>query len=73
MADYLEAYANRFRLPVRIGTRVESLSRLRDRFVLSSGNARFEAENVVVAMSNFQRPRVPAFANELIANLHIKT
>ncbi|TMK78320.1 MAG: portal protein [Actinobacteria bacterium] len=73
MGDFLEAYAGRFQLPVRRGTRVESLSRPRDRFVLSSGSARFEAENVVVAMSNFQRPRVPSFANELdpgIRQLH---
>jgi len=73
MADYLEAYARRFALPVRSGARVERLSRLGDGFVLEAGEARFEADNVVVAMGNYQRPRVPAFARELdpgIVQLH---
>jgi putative flavoprotein involved in K+ transport len=73
MADYLEAYAREFALPVRSATRVERLSRLGKGFVLIAGPARFEAENVVVAMSNYQRPRVPAFARDLdpgIVQLH---
>ncbi len=73
MADYLEAYAARFALPVRTGVRVERLSRHGDRFVVTAGDLRFEAENVVVAMSNYQQPRVPPFAHELapgIIQLH---
>ena len=61
MADYLEAYAAHFRLPVRCGLRVERLSRLGDRFLVVAGDRRFEADNVVVAMADYQRPRVPAF------------
>ena len=73
MADYLEAYAARFDLPVRTGVRVERLSRDGDRFVVETQEAVFEAENVVVAMADFQRPRVPEFAEELdpdIVQLH---
>jgi putative flavoprotein involved in K+ transport len=65
MADFLETYARTFALPVRSGVRVDRLSRLGDRFVLVAGNQRLEAENVVVAMSNYGRPRVPPFAAEL--------
>ena len=65
MADYLEAYAQKFALPVRSGLRVDRLSRLGDRFLAVAGTHRFEADNVVVAMSNYQRPRVPPFAREL--------
>jgi putative flavoprotein involved in K+ transport len=65
MADYLEAYARRFALPVRSGVRVDRLSRQGERFVVTAGSTRFEAENVVVAMANYQRPRVPPFAGEL--------
>lgn len=65
MADYLEAYAARFDLPVRTGVRVEKLSRDGDRFVVQTNGGVFEAENVVVAMADFQRPRVPEFAREL--------
>ena len=74
MADYLEDYARRFDLPVRTSTRVERLTEEDGRFAITaSGGERFEAENVVVAMANYQRPRVPAFAVELdrnIAQLH---
>ena len=73
MGDYLEAYARTFALPVRCGVRVERVSRLGERFLVIAGDQRFEADNVVVAMANYQRPRVPAFANELdrrIVQLH---
>lgn len=73
MADFLDAYAKRFDLPVRTGTRVDALSRPGDTFMLSAGNLRFESENVVVAMTNYQRPRVPPFAGDLdpdIAQMH---
>jgi putative flavoprotein involved in K+ transport len=73
MADYLETYAARFDLPVRTGVRVDRLSRNGTGFVATSGARRFEADNVVVAMSSWQRPRVPRFAAELdpeIVQLH---
>ena len=73
MADYLESYAQRFSLPVRTGVRVDRLSRSGDWFVVSAGDLRFEADNVVVAMANFQKPKVPAFARDLessIVQLH---
>jgi putative flavoprotein involved in K+ transport len=65
MADYLEAYLQRFQLPVRHGVRVDGLRRQGSRFVVSAGDLEIVADNVVVAMANFQTPRVPAFANAL--------
>jgi putative flavoprotein involved in K+ transport len=73
MADYLEAYATHFTLPVRLGTRVERLSRAGNRFLVVAGSYRVEAENVVIAMAHYQRPRVPPFAADLspaIAQIH---
>jgi putative flavoprotein involved in K+ transport len=73
MADYLEADAARFELPLRTGVRVEKLCRDDDRFVVETQADIFQAENVVVAMADFQRPRVPEFAKELnpdIIQLH---
>lgn len=75
MADYLESYVARFELPVRTGLKVDKLSREGNRFVVSAGEASFEADNVVVAMSNCQVPRVPFFAKDLdpgILQLHSK-
>ena len=65
MGDFLERYAHTFRLPVLSGTRVDRVSRHGDGFLVIAGAHRFEAKNVIVAMANFQRPRVPAFAKEL--------
>src|SRR5215207_8615309 len=73
VADYLVAYAARFNLPVRTGVRVDRLSRFGDRFVVTSGDRRFEADNVVVATGAYHNPRVPVFAPELdpaIMQLH---
>jgi putative flavoprotein involved in K+ transport len=73
MAGYLEAYATRFRLPVRTGVRVDHVSRVGDRYLVSAGDRSFEAEHVVVAMATFQRPKVPPFAGALdpgIVQLH---
>ena len=69
MADYLEAYAARFELPVRTGVNVDRLSRQDDRYVLTSGGRRFEAERVVVATGANQVPKIPAFASELFSSI----
>jgi putative flavoprotein involved in K+ transport len=73
VAEYLEGYAKRFRLPIRTGVRVDKLAREEERFVVSAGDQRFEAEQVVVAMANYQTPRLPEFARDLdpeIRQLH---
>ena len=72
-ADYLEAYAAKFELPVRTGVRVDRLVKEDDRFVVTAGHLRFEAENVVVASGAHHVPRVPGFAPDLdpaIVQLH---
>src|SRR5262245_53690367 len=73
MGDYLERYAARFDLPVRTGVKVDRLTREGRFYVITAGERRFEAEHVVVAMANYQVPRVPPFAGELdpgIVQLH---
>ena len=75
MADYLEAYAREFALPVRTGAAVDGLERNGDGYVVTAGEHRFETDNVVVATGVFQHehPVTPAFAGELdpeIRQLH---
>lgn len=75
MADYLETYASRFDLPIRRGITVDGLARRGDRFVVSAGDLSLEADNVVVAMANYQTPRVPSFAKDIdrrIVQMHSK-
>jgi putative flavoprotein involved in K+ transport len=75
MADYLAAYVERFDLSVRSGVKVERLERDGGRFVITSSQGRFQAENVVVATGACQVPKVPGFADQLrpdITQLHSK-
>jgi putative flavoprotein involved in K+ transport len=69
MADHLEAYAERFALPVRLGTRVQRLAREEGRFVLDvqglDGPERLSADRVVVAAGAHRRPVRPPFASRL--------
>jgi putative flavoprotein involved in K+ transport len=65
VADYLESYAQHFHLPVQTGVKVDRLSKEGDGYVVSAGSQQFESNNVVVAMANYQVPRLPTFAPEL--------
>jgi putative flavoprotein involved in K+ transport len=74
-ADYLEAYARVFELPVRTGVKVERVAKTGDRFEVTCGQQPLFAENVVVATGAFNNPRVPSFARDLnksIVQLHSK-
>lgn len=68
MADYLEDYAARFGLPVRLNTRVLRLGRADGRFRVETGDGVYEADQVVVAAASYQQPRRPAFATDLDAD-----
>jgi len=65
VADYLESYATNFDLPIRGGVNVDRLLKEGRRFVVTAGDLRFEADNVVVATGAYHTPRVPIFASEL--------
>ena len=62
MADYLERYAKRFALPIRNAARVDRLRKEGRRYVVTVGEQEIETDQVVVAMANYQRPKVPDFA-----------
>jgi putative flavoprotein involved in K+ transport len=65
MGDYLESYVRHFALPVRTGTHVDGLRAADDGdgYVVTAGEVRFEAREVVVAPGFFRTPHVPAFAD----------
>jgi putative flavoprotein involved in K+ transport len=64
-ADYLEAYAARFDLPVRGGVAVEAVWRENARFVVATGTDRWTADNVVLATGGSQIPKVPHLAESM--------
>jgi putative flavoprotein involved in K+ transport len=67
VADYLELYAASLRLPVRNNVKADGLWRASDGsgFVVTAGERRFTAAQVVIATGMHQLPSVPAFASEL--------
>ena len=69
MADYLQRYAERFDLPIRHGTRVDTLGWNGERYTVLAGDRRFEADNVIVATGPFHRPTIPPFADRIASDI----
>jgi putative flavoprotein involved in K+ transport len=65
VADYLEAYAAAFDLPVRLNAQVTDLRRVGDDFEVGTAAASYRARQVVVATGPFQVPFVPPQAAKL--------
>jgi putative flavoprotein involved in K+ transport len=66
MADYLEAYADRFDLPVISGTTVERVRSMEaGGFEVVAGEQRFESDQLIIATGAFRRPKVPGVARSL--------
>jgi putative flavoprotein involved in K+ transport len=70
VADYLQAYAATFDLPVRLNAKVTELRRLDDgSFEVRTADAAYQARQVVVATGPFQVPFVPPMAATLDASV----
>ena len=51
--------------PIRNNVKVDGLSREANRYCITAGDQHFEAEHVVIAMSNYQVPKIPNFAKDI--------
>jgi putative flavoprotein involved in K+ transport len=66
VADFLNAYVERFELPVRLNTRVTRLSKREDgRYLAETTNGVIQADQVVVSTGPFQVPFTPDIARSL--------
>jgi putative flavoprotein involved in K+ transport len=73
VADYLQAYAAAFDLPVRLNAKVMELRRVGDDFEVRTADSSYRARQVVVATGPFQVPFVPPQARALdpsVTQLH---
>ncbi|MFJ1336830.1 flavin-containing monooxygenase [Pseudomonas caricapapayae] len=74
VADYFEAYAEKFNAPVRTGVDVTKVQRNvgRPGFTVETSDGVIEARNVVVATGPFQRPVIPGIApvDGKVAQIH---
>ena len=70
VASYLQAYAAEFKLPVRLNTKVTSLTRGGGGYAAKAGGEVLEARQVVVATGPFQVPFIPPIADALDQGVH---
>jgi putative flavoprotein involved in K+ transport len=70
VARYLQAYAAKYSLPVRLNTNVTSLTRGDDTYVAKAGGEVLEARQVVAATGPFQVPFIPPIADALDKSVH---
>ena len=70
MADYLEAYAERFELPVAPGTGIRRLERADGGFrATTEAGEPIDSRAVVLATGAFQRPAIPPISKRLSAEV----
>jgi putative flavoprotein involved in K+ transport len=71
VADYFEAYADRFDLPIATGVQVRRLAAADGVFGIETADGRaYHASNVVVATGTWQQPKTPTLAAELDASIY---
>ncbi|WP_264768758.1 NAD(P)-binding domain-containing protein, partial [Klebsiella pneumoniae] len=62
---YLERYARSFNAPLREGVNVQRVVKRDSRFTLFTSLGELQADQVVVAVGNYHRPRFPELAARL--------
>jgi len=65
IADYLEAYANRFLLPVKMETTVHKVQKTKSTFEVSTDKGVFLSKHVVIASGAFKKPFIPSISQSL--------
>jgi putative flavoprotein involved in K+ transport len=69
VAAYLQTYAARFRLPVRLNTAITSLTRTDAMYVAKAGQQTVQARQVVLATGPFHVPFIPIVSTQLGADV----
>jgi putative flavoprotein involved in K+ transport len=73
VADYLQVYAEKYKLPVQFNTRVKSIARDGNQYRVDARSRLFSTSKVIVATGAYQKPAIPPWAGELdkdIKQLH---
>jgi putative flavoprotein involved in K+ transport len=69
VADYFEKYAEKFKLPVCMGEKVNYLSAVQPGFELTTDKGILKCDKVIIATGTNQKPRIPEFAKDLDDNI----
>ena len=67
VVEYLTGYAERFALPVELGTRVNRVAPSDGGWTVETAARQIEARNVVIATGPFQTPRIPVALAERLS------
>jgi putative flavoprotein involved in K+ transport len=70
MANYLEKYAEKYNLPIRMGVKINHLSKSGSGFEINTTDFVFKCDKVIVATGTNPIPRIPEFAKDLDKNIH---
>jgi len=65
MADYLSEYADKFSLPVQLGTKVLELHKTSDGYEITTSKGNIYSDYVIVCTGTNPNAYIPAFASEL--------
>jgi putative flavoprotein involved in K+ transport len=69
VADYIEKYAKKFKLPVSMGEKVNYLTASQTGFEITTEKGVLKCDKVIVATGTNQQPRIPGFAKDLDENI----
>lgn len=66
VADYLEKYAQQFKLPVKLNTKITKVTKHDGYFhIVTNSGEEFLSKNLIVATGPFQKPFIPSFSEEI--------
>lgn len=65
VAAYLKSYVDTFNIPITFNTKIKSLKKEANYFVLKSDTKTFKAKHVVVATGPFHKPFTPSFHSKI--------
>ncbi|GIN84369.1 putative oxidoreductase CzcO [Heyndrickxia sporothermodurans] len=69
IGNYLENYANIFKMPVKLDTIVKRIDKREEIFVIYTKNSTLQAKNVVIATGPFHKPKIPSFSKDISQNV----
>lgn len=69
VANYLDAYARKFGLPVQLNTKVFYVSKVKSGYEIETSVDTLFCKQVVIASGYYTKPRIPGLANRLDRNI----
>jgi putative flavoprotein involved in K+ transport len=70
MADYLDEYAEKFNLPIRLEENIQNLSCKQSGFEITTVKGILKCDKVIIATGTNPLPRIPEFAKDLDKSIH---